>query len=858
MNLTLWQKLYLGAGLLFLLTGLGIFVYYYVRFSRAIDAHLSGDVFNHASVIFSAPEEITVGEAISPEVVEARLTKALYTENGGGSKVGTFDSKGNRLDVYPGSKSFFDGREFPEGPAELAFRDGKLESITSLDGSKPLQSYLLEPEVITTLFDRERGKRLLVRYQDLPPVLINAVLAAEDSRFFSHFGINVFRIIEAAIADLRTDTRSQGGSTLTMQVARNIILMNRSRTFRRKLEEVFVALLLEQRLTKEQIFTLYANQVYLGQRGSFSIYGFGEASNAYFNKNVQSLTLPEAALLAGMIRGPNLYLPYKYPSRALERRNWVLRRMIDTGAINAKTAEVAEMAPLGLTRQNEEGNEAPYFVDLVRDQLLNQFSEEELASEGYRVYTTLDMNLQRAASDGVREGLVDVDQRVKRQRPPKGFPPAGPDQPQIALIALDPHTGFVRALIGGRDYGQSQLDHAVAKRQPGSSFKPFVYATALSSGIDGSQPLITPATILQDEPTTFEFNGQPYEPEDYMDEYHGLVTVRQAIMLSLNVATVSLAQMVGYEKIRDLAIQAGINSDLEATPAIALGSYVVTPYEMAGGYTIFANDGVYVAPRCVLAVKDASGATLWASPLVTRRVLDPRVAYLMVSLLQSVVNNGTGYGVRARGFTAPVAGKTGTLNDGWFAGFTSDLLSVVWVGYDDDRDLNLVGASSALPLWTDFMKEAIEIPPYSNPQPFEAPPGVETAAIDTRTNLVAAPDSTTTREEVFIAGTEPLTASPLPGGTPSSQPSGVGGVLSRIFHSSNTPVDAPALAAPPPLPPGAPPPIDPSLINPVQQAPVPLPKPNGGVLKKFLSIFKGKDSNSKPQPPPEKKQGTQQ
>lgn len=844
-----------------LLFGLGIFVYFYVRFSRAIDAHLSGNLFTNASLVFSAPEEIRVGEPLTPQTVQERLAKALYTDGVGGSRVGTFRREGNRVEIYPGPQSFFNGREFPEGPAALDFSQGRLESITPLDRSKPLATYWLEPEVITTLFDRSHGKRLVVRYQDLPKDLVDAVLATEDSQFFSHFGVNVFRIIEAAIADLRTDTRSQGGSTLTMQVARNIILMNRSRTFRRKIEEVFVALLLEQRLTKEQIFELYANQVYLGQRGSFSIYGFGEAANAYFNKSVQDLTLPEAALLAGMIRGPNLYLPYKYPSRALERRNYVLRRMIDTGFITPKVAEGAEMATLGLAQQNVEANGAPYFVDLVRDQLLNQFSYQDLASQSYRIYTTLDLDLQRAASDGVREGLVEVDQRVRKQRPPKGLPPAGPNQPQIALIALDPHTGFVRALVGGRDYAQSQLDHVVARRQPGSSFKPFVYAAALNSGVDGSQPLITPATILEDEPTTFQFGDQPYEPENYMQEYHGLVTLRQAIMLSLNVATVSLAQMVGYDKVRDLAIQAGINPDLRATPALALGAYVATPYEIAGGYTIFANDGVYIAPRCVLAVKDASGATLWSSPVVTHRVLDPRVAYLMVSLLQSVVNNGTGYGVRARGFTAPVAGKTGTSHDGWFAGFTSDLLAVVWVGYDDDRDLNLAGASSALPPWTDFMKQAIQIPAYSDPQPFEAPPGVETVNIDTRTNLVASPDSTSTHQEVFIAGTEPTTASPgfTPPNAPGSQPSGIGGVLSKIFHTTNSPADTPAMTTAPPLPPGSPPPIDPSLIAPVQQPPPsPAPAKGGGVFKKFLSIFKSKDSNPKPAAPPEKKPAQQQ
>ena len=374
------------------------------------------------------------------------------------------------------------------------------------------------------------------------------------------------------------------------------------------------------------------------------------------------------------------------------------------------------MAPLGLTEQPIEARQQAYFVDMVKAQLLAQFSEADLLSKGYRVYTTLDLDLQQAASEGAtrrpdRAGPASKEAAGSREE----VSARTRAKPQVAMVALDPATGDVKALVGGRAYHESQLNHVLARRQPGSSFKPFVYAAALNSGVDGSLPLITPATVLPDEPTTFEFSNRTYTPRDYGEEYRGSVTVRAALTYSLNVPAVHLAEMVGYDKVRNLAVTAGFNNQLEPTPAIALGAYVATPLEVAGAYTIFADRGEYVAPRCIVAVADAEGRTVWDNPVSAHRVLDSRVSYLMVSLLESVINNGTGAGVRARGFRLPAAGKTGTSHDGWFAGFTSNLLAVVWVGYDDDRDLNITGAHSALPLWTEFMKRTTGLARLQNP-----------------------------------------------------------------------------------------------------------------------------------------------
>jgi penicillin-binding protein 1B len=849
-GLAWWKKGLLGLLLLTFLAATGIFVYYYVRFSRLIDARLSGDIFANTSLVFAAPTEVRVGQVLAPEELAGRLRRALYAEAPGDSEVGTYKLVGAHLEIRPGPASFFATEKDPEGAAALDFKDGRLASITALGRSHPLDSYELEPEVITTLFGRNRSKRRLVRYQDLPQVLINAIVATEDHRFFSHSGVNIYRILVASLAGIHGEDHIRGTSTLTMQLARNFFLTP-ERTLRRKAREIFIALLMEQRLSKEQIFELYANQIYLGQRGSFSIYGVGEGSSAYFDKDVSSLSLPEAALIAGLIHGPNRDSPYKYPARALERRNFVLRRMLEVGFITPAEAEQASAAPLGLAQRNVEGSQAPYFVDMVKDRLLDQFSERDLLSQSYRIYTTLDLDLQRAASDAVRAGMAEVDQQLKKKHRAKD-PPPDPNQPQVALVVLDPATGTLRALVGGRNYGVSQLNHVLAKRQPGSSFKPFVYAAALSSAVDGSQPLVTPATILVDEPTTFQFADEPYEPENYKKEYYGPVTVRQALALSLNVATVRLAEMVGYDKVRMLAIAAGINKDLLATPALALGAYVATPLEIAGAYTIFANHGQYEAPRFILAVKDDSGRVLWRSAEETRPVLDPRISYLMVSLMQSVVNNGTAAGVRSRGLSAPAAGKTGTSHDGWFAGFTSNLLAVVWVGYDDDRELKLSGAYSALPVWTDFMKHAVELPDYRDPQPFAAPAGVVTATIDARTNLVADASATVTRDEVFVAGTEP---SPT-----GSRERGTFGILSRIFRPAKV-ATVPVVASAPtlPLPPGAPPAsvgVPGSPEEQVLQPPPPPQKKPGGVIRKFLSIFKGKESSppkkTEPAPPPAK------
>lgn len=727
------------------LLGLSAFAYYYVKFARLVDRKLHAGPFQSTSMIFAAPRAITLGDAVRPEEIAAQLRRCGYSESRS-SRMGWYHLRPDAIEIFPGPDSYFD-----QEPGVIKFAGDRVSEIISLRDNTARTQYLLEPELITNLFDRNREKRRLVRFADIPPVLVHAIISAEDKRFFQHAGFDPLRVIKAAWVDLKGLRIQEGASTLSMQLARSFFLDYR-RTWRRKLAEVLITLHLEQKLSKEQIFEYYANQIPLGRRGSFNIHGFGEAAQAYLGKDIRDLTLPEAALLAGLVRGPSFYNPYRHPERALARRNLVLELMRDNGYITDAQYREAVKAPLALAPPGMESTDAPYFVDLVNEELNNQLQDHDFQADAYRIYTTLDMNLQRAAAEAVRVGLQEVDERIRRRRRRE---PDLPD-PQVALVALDPETGGVKALIGGRNYGVSQLNRVLARRQPGSAFKPFVYAAALETPLRGDRPVLTPASIVVDEPTTFWFDNRAYTPANFKQEFHGEVTLRDALAKSMNVATVKVAELVGYDRVEELAQRAGMNLNIRATPAIALGAYEVTPLEIAGAYTVFANQGVYVKPHWITMVRDRLGNVIYTHQPVQRPVLDPRVNYLMVNLMEEVLRSGTGAGVRARGFTLPAAGKTGTSHDGWFAGFTSRLLCVVWVGFDDNRELNLEGAHSALPIWTEFMKRAAQFREYRNVREFQPPDGVVSVEIDPQSGQLATSACPKTRTEVFLAGTQPL------------------------------------------------------------------------------------------------------
>src|SRR5436305_1707368 len=437
--------------------------------------------------------------------------------------MGSYHLFGSTLEVQPGPGSYHS----PE-PATIHVREGKIESIASASGAQ-LGAYELEPEMVTSLVEGDqRSKRQVVHYNEIPGVMVSAVLAIEDRRFFEHSGVNFGRFAQAAWIDVTRQRHEQGGSTITMQLARGFFLTPQ-KTIKRKLTEMLIATELEQKFAKQQIFEFYANWVPLGQRGSFAISGLAEASRTYFNKDLKDVTLPEAALLAGIIQGPSYLSPYRHPERATERRNVVLDSMVETRAITREQAEKARATPLKLAPPNVEANDAPYFVDLVRDTVISKMPEREINEQAYRIYTTLDPDLQRAAAQAVETGIKLVDEQVNKRRTKRVKIGKGKfetqvepgPQAQVALIALDPHTGEVLALVGGRNYAYSQLNHAVAKRPTGSIFKPFVYAAAMNTAIDGSTAVITPASIVPDQPSTFAYGDQIYEPRNYKEEYHG-------------------------------------------------------------------------------------------------------------------------------------------------------------------------------------------------------------------------------------------------------------------------------------------------------------------------------------------------
>jgi penicillin-binding protein 1B len=725
------------------------FAFFYFRYARMIDDKLSIGPFAATAQLFAAPEALNVGDEITATDVAARLRRAGYTENRS-NPLGAYRLTSNSIEIYPGPQSYFQ-----DEAGLLRFSGNSIRQIVSLRDNTARTSYLMEPELVTNLFDKNREKRRMVKYNDIPKVMVEALLSAEDKRFFDHSGFDYFRMAKAMMENLKPGGNLQGASTLTMQLAGSLWLDRSDRTWKRKLPEMLMTLHLEHKLTKEEIFEHYANQIYLGNVGSFSVNGFGEGAQSYFGKNLSQLNAPEAALLAGIIQNPSRFNPFRHADRATQRRNIILRLMRDNGYVDEAAYQKGIAAPLTVTQGAAQSDDAPFFVDLVNSKLVDQFQDHDFQNGSYRIYTTLDLNLQREASAAVQEGLVEVDKLLTKagRTPEKGWPPV-----QVALVTLDAHTGEVKAMIGGRRYGTSQLNRALAHRPPGSIFKPFVYAAVIQAGAHGEgDRAITPATTVVDEPTTFFYGGEPYEPNNFGGKFNGTVNMRQALTRSLNVPTIKYAEMAGYRSVVRVARAAGMNKDIRATPSVALGSYDVQPLEIAGAYTIFPNNGTFHEPAVVKVIRDQTGHTIFTAKPAPKYAIDPKAAYIVTNMMEDNMNYGTAAGVRSRGFRLPAAGKTGTDNDAWFAGFTSELITVVWVGYDDYRDIKMEGAKAALPIWTAFMKRAHNLRPYKRAHGFVMPDGIVSVSIDRTTGKRSSPAcAADARTELFIAGSEPL------------------------------------------------------------------------------------------------------
>jgi penicillin-binding protein 1B len=644
----------------------------------------------------------------------------------------------------------------------------RIEDITTGQESYSLE---LEPKLIGGLYRDVWEERRVVTLDEVPPLLLRAIIDVEDQRFYSHHGIDLLGVARAAVVNVRRGGLVQGGSTLTQQLMKNFFLSD-ERTWGRKLREAGMAVIVEQRFSKEEILENYINEIYLGQRGAQGVFGVWEASRFYFAKQPRELTVAEIAMLAGLIKAPNRYSPFRDADRAQRRRDYALGLMLKQGDITAAEYAAALEEPLRTTAAAAQMQEAPYFLDLVRQELSQGYPADVLTREGLQIYTALDMHLQHLAEETVGSGLADLEQRYPRLRAE-----GGEDQLQACLMAIEPQTGSIKAMMGGRDYRTTQFNRCTqALRQPGSVFKPIIYLAAFEDARDRGYPL-SPTTRVEDEPFTWAFDNQIWTPANYRQRYLGTVTVRQALESSLNAASARLAYDAGLQRIIDMARRMGIRSPLPPYPSVVLGAAEVSPLEVAQAFSVLANGGLGTSPLSIKKVFDRHGLPVERHPIQVERVVSPETAYMVTHIMEGVLDSGTGRGARTRGFTLPAAGKTGTTNDyrdAWFVGFTPNLVAVVWVGFDQKRPLNLAGSEAALPIWTEFMKRATAGRPAA---PFIAPPGIVTERIDPLSGLLATPACPRTLDEAFFGGQEPTTFCPLhpmridvPPGTSGYQP----------------------------------------------------------------------------------------
>jgi penicillin-binding protein 1B len=589
---------------------------------------------------------------------------------------------------------------------------------TLLDGitHKPIDSFELEPEPISGIYQGTWEQRRLVRLAQIPPALIDAILAAEDHRFYEHHGLDPIRIVKAAWVNIHSGHVVQGGSTLTQQLMKNFFLTQK-RDWHRKIKEALMAAIAERLYNKDEILENYINDIYLGQRGQEGIYGVFEASEYYFSKVPRDLTIGEMATIAGMIRSPNHYNPLRHPEAARKRRDEVLELMLSDGYISAAALGQAMAEPIEARETFTENNDAPYFVDYVKHELAERYPPEVLTGEGLRIFTTLDIHTEKLAERAIQLNLARLEAKHRRLRREELS-----DRLESALVAIEPQSGKIRAMVGGRDYRTSQFNRVVqSHRQPGSIFKPVTYLAALDETLDGEGHYL-PTTMIDDEPFTWYYGTMSWSPSNYKDRYFGEVTLQFALEESLNSATSRLAHEVGLHRIREMARKLGFG-ELPSYPSIVLGGIEVTPMQVARAYAILANGGMEVPPYAVTAVVDREGRVIEGHEIKAEQVLPASLAYEMDAMLQQVIKHGTGHDAIKAGFKRPAAGKTGTTNDekdAWFAGFTPDLLAVVWTGFDKKEELDLTGAQASLPAWVTFMMSAEADRPAAD---FPTPPG---------------------------------------------------------------------------------------------------------------------------------------
>ncbi len=706
--------------------------------------------------IYADYTPLQAGTIIASDDLLEKLARLGYREVDSVSQSGDFATK--RGEVYVFTRQFAHPTgEYESQPIRIVFNHGTIEAITSLRDGHPIDKAALEPELLTSILSDQLENRRPVTLNQVPQHLQDAVVVTEDVRFWHHPGVDPLGIIRAMFRNLRAHGVEEGASTLTQQLVKNYYLTP-EKTMKRKVIEAFMAVILDWKYTKQEILEAYLNDIYLGRNRSISIIGVGEASHFYFGKPASEVTVPEAALLAGMIKSPNNYSPFVNPSLALQRRTTVLALMLKYDKIDQPTYDKAITAPLPRKPFREKSGltSIPFYVDRVLQEMGRDYGVKDVKGRGLQIYTSIDLNAQDEAARVLEAGLVSLE-RGSRYLRRRGNPLEG------VMIAIDIPTGEIRALVGGRNYDFSQFNRALnSKRQIGSLIKPFVYATAFEPSL--SQQNITQATLVSDTrlPPMKQYHN--WSPRNYEDEYHGTVTVREALEQSMNSASVRIGLASGIESVIKTAHTLGIQSDIPDNPAMLLGAVGIPPIEMADAFSTIARTGSRLPLRTIRFVTDDRGSQVSAGDVVQPvQVFPARDMYMLTDVMKGVLDRGTAMSARAMGFRLIAAGKTGTTNDkrdAWFIGFTPKMLALTWIGFDDNAPIGLSGGQGAVPIWTRYMVAETAGQPNLD---FPVPSGIAFASVDKTSGGLATPycPSNVVVQEAFKDGTQPSNPCPL-------------------------------------------------------------------------------------------------
>lgn len=734
----------LRRGVLFLIVAaLGVLVLHILILQHRLDQRLAGGATYAGPRFFTSRLVMKPGMNIEKSGLIARIERLDYRQDPSLKSPGSWRKRGGSIDIH--LRAFRDPMgALPVRVARIRVNGGRVSRIVDLRSMAERRQVTLEPLMLDVTWNGRWQARRPVVLADLPPHVPEAVLAAEDTRFYSHPGIDLISVLRAVFVNLRAGEIRQGASTLTQQLAKNFFLTP-ERTWRRKAQEVVLAWMIESRMTKEEILAWYLNEVYLGHDDAADIIGVGQASRTFFGKPASDLTPGEAATIAGIISSPNPNSPLRYPDRARKRRDRVLRQMVAADFLEPEVAAEERKRSLDVKRSRRPLLEAPFFLSQARREVSRELGETSLLAERLDIYTTLDPATQMSAERGVRLTIARLEKAHAWMR-------SGDEPLEAAFVALDPRDGSILALVGGRDYARRPFNRATqARRQLGSTFKPFVYLAAF----EGHPRSITPSSPLEDKPLSIRAGSKIWKPANYDGRFRGTVTVRRALEDSLNVPTVRLAQVTGLDDIAQIAAAAGWDGELPRVPSLALGVAETSLLDLAGAYTVFPMHGTAAEPYFVRGVLDQEGQVRYRRDPVTYKTADPRAAYLVHYLLEGVVDRGTARALRRKGFTRPIAGKTGTTNDfrdAWFVGYTPTILGAAWIGFDNGRPLRIPSSATALNLWASAMGPILDARPARS---FTVPKGIIFRRVDPQTGLLPAPECPDTILEAFVDGTEP-------------------------------------------------------------------------------------------------------